>query len=95
MRSKVAVTLMSKIDEVLEFLAVEDKSHSIDEVSEALDIPYSICRSIADFLSKYDFIRIEGSRLEINPKLRDFVIASSDTSCARQDILPLTTVSSL
>jgi len=72
--------LSSKIDEMLEFLALDGDWHSIKEASDALNFPCSICENIASFLAKYDFIQFRELKMRINPKMKDFVIASSDES---------------
>jgi len=55
---------------VLEFLAANDGMHQIEEISQELGIPRGVCRSIADFLSKYEFIQTEGQWLKVNPKMK-------------------------
>jgi len=70
--------LTSKIDEVLEFLALDSDLHSVEEVSERSSIPRNLCQDIASFLAKYGFIQFRGSKMRINPKMKDFIIATSD-----------------
>ena len=68
--------LLSKINDVLEFLSVEGKPYLIQEVSTALNISLDECENIARFLIKYDFAQLEDNKLMIDQKTRDFVFAT-------------------
>jgi hypothetical protein len=68
--------LPSKIDVILEFLSSDNGSHSIKEISAALNIPFDDCENIATFLVKYDFAQFEANGLKIDRKTRDFIFAT-------------------
>lgn len=69
--------MASKIDEILEFLALNDDFHSIEEISTTLNIPLNACKTISIFLAKYDFVQYEDQQIKINPEIRDFIITTS------------------
>ena len=69
--------MASRIDEILEFLAMDGDFHSIEEVSTALNISYHVCETVATFLAKYDLVQYEHLKIKINPKIRDFITATS------------------
>ena len=73
------------IDEALELLIRDDDPHSIQEISKELGIPRRTCKIIADFLVKYDFVKLEGQKLTVNPKLR--AIASSHVPSVDENLL--------
>jgi DNA-binding IclR family transcriptional regulator len=86
--------LKSKIDELLEYLALDDDAHSIEEISEVLGIPHDVCERIADFLSKYNFIQFNNSEAKIEPRMRDFVITSSQEKPILRILPSVTTIPS-
>ena len=83
---------MSSIDEILELLATDGNIHSIEEISRELALPLIACEHIASFLAKYNAIKISNRYLKINPRIRDFIISSSDKSPIR---IPLLTSQSI
>jgi len=68
---------MNKIDELLDFLATSGRSCTLDEISIFAGIPCDVCEKIVRFLAEYGFVRLNGSGVEINPKMRDLIIATS------------------
>jgi len=68
---------MNKVDELLEFLATREGSYTLDEVSRSILIPKYMCRKIVHFLAKYGFVCLNDTEVKINPKMKDFVIATS------------------
>lgn len=72
--------MMTKIDRLLEFLAVDGEPHPIEEVSTALGIPANICEYIAGFLEKHGFIQNEDGNLRIDSKLRELINTLSNKS---------------
>jgi len=70
--------LASKIDEILEFLALDGGFHSIEEISDALNIPSNVCKTIASFLAKYDFVQYKDLGVKIDPKIRNLIAIPSD-----------------
>ena len=73
------------IDEALELLSRDNNLHTIEEISKELGITRGICKRIADFLIKYDFVQIKGLKLKMNPKLK--AIASSREPYIDQNVL--------
>lgn len=72
--------MISKIDEIIDFLASDSDVHSFKEISEVLNIPLNLCKEIASFLAKYGFVKLEDETLKINPKIRDFIVETSEKS---------------
>ena len=69
--------LISKIDEILDFLAFDGGIHPLKEISATLHIPYNVCKDIASFLAKYDLVQLNDENLKINPKIRDLAVETS------------------
>jgi len=67
---------MNEADRLLEFLATRDGLHRVDEISEMLNIPFSLCEQIIQFAAKYGFVYVEGIEVEITPEAKKFVIAT-------------------
>ncbi len=74
---------MNKIDELLEFLARSGSSYRLDEVSRLVGIPYDNCEKIVQFLARHNFVHIDDSEVKINPKIRVFIIATSDETLSQ------------
>lgn len=72
--------MISKIDEILDFLASDGDLHSLKETSVALNIPLNVCKDILSFLAKYDFVKLKGEDLKINPRIRELVVKTSHQS---------------
>lgn len=88
-------TLVSKIDEVIEFLASDGNLHSIEDISRTLNIPSSMCKKIIVFLVKYDFVQFEGRKLKIDSKIRDLMDSSQSEGSTVKGVLALAAASSL
>jgi DNA-binding IclR family transcriptional regulator len=88
-------TLVSKIDEVLEFLASDGNLHSIEDISRTLNIPSSMCKKIIVFLVKYGFVQFEGRKLKIDSKIRDLMDSSQSEGSTVKGVLALAAASSL
>jgi len=69
---------MNKVDEILEFLAMSGESYTLDEISNSIGVPCEACKEIVRFLERYGFVRKDDSKVKINPKIRVFIIATSD-----------------
>jgi hypothetical protein len=74
------ITLIFKIDEILEFLALDSDLHSIKEISITFNISLNVCKDIVNFLAKYNFIYYKDEYLKINPRIRDFIGEASEKS---------------
>ena len=74
--------LTSGIDMILEYLAVDERFHSIEEIVERTNVTMETCERIALFLSKYGFVRINKLSLQIDPGVRKFILDSS------RDLIP-------
>ena len=85
-------TLTYIIDEVLEFLALDNALHTTKEISGRLQIPHNTCMKIIIFLLKYDLIELEGLRIKLNPKIKNFVIATTNKEHIDNRIFPLPTI---
>lgn len=68
---------MDKIDELLEILAANRHSRTLDEISRSIGITYDLCERIVQFLAEYGFVHVNGLEVKIDPKMRNFVIATS------------------
>ena len=64
---------MNKIDEILEFLARNNNSYSLDDLSKTICVSNQVCERTIEFLAKYDFVRLRNSKIEINPKISRFI----------------------
>jgi len=69
--------LTARIDQILNFLATNENEHTLEEVSASLGIPLSVCRRVAIFLGKYGFIEFNGSKMRIDPKIKEFILNSA------------------
>jgi len=64
-------TAIQVADEILKFLKIDGKPHSIREVVNHLSIPVEstpVVDAIIQFLAKYQFIHYDESRMEITIK---------------------------
>ncbi|MDQ1281091.1 MAG: hypothetical protein QG670_2355 [Thermoproteota archaeon] len=66
------------IDDILEFLASTERNYSIVDLSVTLNIPCDKCRSIMNFLVKYGFVNSIEEEFQINPKIKDILVDSSE-----------------
>lgn len=87
--------MVSKIDELIEFLASDGNLHSIEDISRALNIPSSVCKKVIIFLVKYDFVQFKGHKLRIDSKIRDFMDSSQREGSTVKSVLAITAASSL
>jgi DNA-binding IclR family transcriptional regulator len=85
--------LTLQIDEVLDYLALNEKPHSIKEISEALKLPYELCKIILDFLSKHGFVESENSQITLNPKMKEFITATSNKNFDLPIMTSISTIS--
>ncbi|MEM2110385.1 MAG: hypothetical protein QXX08_00705 [Candidatus Bathyarchaeia archaeon] len=72
---------MDKIDELLEFLAMNRRSFTLGEISKSVNIPCVLCNDLIYFLANYNFVQLNHAKeVEINPKIRRFIDATSNKS---------------
>ena len=68
---------MDKMDEVLELLAANGDSYTLDEISKSVGIHYDLCERVVQFLSKYGFVCLNGLKVKIDPNIKNFIIETS------------------
>jgi hypothetical protein len=66
------------LDEFLEWLASDDKWHSLDEFAASNRVEKYKVEKIAKFFACYKFIEFKenGKKVKINPKMRQFIVSS-------------------
>ena len=69
--------MTSQIDEILDFLALNQGSYDIEDLSITLHIPPEGCDEITKLLAKYGFVVRRKQQVEINPNMKEFVISTS------------------
>lgn len=65
-----------KLDELLEFLAIDGAQHSLREIVRAINVPLHLCKDMTAFLAKYEFIQFNGRKVMINPHTRELINAT-------------------
>ena len=81
--------MTSRIDEILEYLALDEGFHSIEEIMERTNVTMETCERIALFLEKYGFIRIKDLSLQIDPRVRKFILDSDGDIALREMSRPI------
>jgi hypothetical protein len=66
------------LDEFLEWLASDDKWHSLDEFAASNRVEKCKVEKIARFFERYKFIEFKenGKKVKINAKIRQFIVSS-------------------
>jgi len=72
--------MAKKIDEILEFLALDGSLYSVKDISITLNIPQGKCEETMHFLAKYGFVKASGKDFQINPTIGDFLLGTSEES---------------
>ncbi len=58
---------VEKIDDFLNFLALDGDWHNLEAVEEAVNLTTDKVKIIAEFFQRYGFIQYDGKKMRINP----------------------------
>lgn len=68
---------MGKMDKLLELLAANGDSYTLDEISRSVGIRHDLCEKVVQFLSKYGFVHLNGPKVKIDPRIKELIIETS------------------